>query len=187
MAKFQPMKKILWSFWEIIETAVIAIVVVILIRTYLVQPFLVYGSSMSPNFESGDYLLVNELTYRFRPPERGEVIVFKSPTNPSTYFIKRIIGLPKEKIVIENGNVYVYQNDFDKGTLLHEPYLLGQKTNGHYEIVLKPNQYFVLGDNRGASFDSRSWGPLDSSNIVGWAMIRLWPLNKVAAFSLPHY
>lgn len=179
------MKKFLWSFFEIAETVVIAIAAVVLIRTYIAQPFLVYGSSMSPNFENSDYLLVNELTYRFRFPERGEVIVFRAPGKSGTYFIKRIVGLPGEKVLVDNGKVTIYKNG--QAQILHESYLGSETTGGHYEIVLGLNQYFVMGDNRGASFDSRSWGPLNDSAIIGMAMLRLWPLNKVEAFSVPNY
>jgi len=179
------MKKFLWSFFEIAETIVIAIAAVVLIRTYIAQPFVVYGSSMSPNFKNSDYLLVNELTYKFRSPERGEVIVFKAPARSGTYFIKRIVGLPGERVFIDNGKVTIYKNG--QAQILHESYLGAEVTSGHYEIVLGLNQYFVMGDNRGASFDSRSWGPLNDSAIIGIAMLRLWPLNKVEAFSVPNY
>ncbi len=182
------MKKFFWSFVEIIETAGVAIVTVVLLRTFVVQPFLVSGSSMEPNFNNGNYLLVDELSYHFRTPERGEVIVFKYPNSPSSYFIKRVIGLPGEKVVIENGIVSVTDNQ-GHVTVLDEKYLppLEEKNAGRFEKDLGSGEYFVMGDNRNFSFDSRSWGPLAQSYIVGIARLRLWPVNKVMAFSAPAY
>lgn len=182
------MRKFLWSFLEIIETAGIAIVTVVLLRSFVVQPFLVSGSSMEPNFNNGNYLLVDELTYRFREPSRGEVVVFKYPENPSSFFIKRIIGLPGEKVVIDGGKVVVL-NSNGESVALDENYLppIQAKEEGRFEASLAAGEYFVMGDNRNFSFDSRSWGALPQSDIIGVARLRLWPVNKVMAFSAPVY
>lgn len=182
------MRKFLWSFVEIIETVGIAIVTVVLLRSFVVQPFLVSGSSMEPNFSDGNYLLVDELTYRFRPPLRGEVIVFKYPENPSSYFIKRVIGLPGEKIIVEDGHVTV--SDIKGNTVvLDEDYLPTQplKREGRFEKSLAVGEYFVMGDNRDFSFDSRNWGSLPEEDIIGIARLRLWPVNQVMAFGAPAY
>lgn len=178
------MRRFLWSFLEIAETVVIALGAVILIRTFVVQPFLVYGQSMEPTFDSGDYLLINELTYHFKAPQRGEVVVFKYPGDRTSYFIKRIIGLPGERVIIENNQVSIFSQGQQK--LLHENYILSS-TPGYYKITLGPNQYFVMGDNRNYSFDSRYWGPLDRSAIIGSVALRLWPITKVKAFAPPNY
>lgn len=178
-------KKILWSFFEIFETVIIAVAVVVLVRTFITQPFLVSGSSMEPSFEDGNYLLVDELTYRFREPERGEVIVFESPTNGSAYYIKRIIGLPGEKLVIESGQVKVYDDGGVK--ILEENYVASSGNSGRYETKLGKDEYFMMGDNRGFSFDSRSWGPLEKSAIVGMVRFRLWPVNEAMAVTAPKY
>lgn len=179
------MKKILWSFFEIFETVIIAVAVVVLVRAFITQPFLVSGSSMEPSFENGNYLLVDELTYRFREPERGEVIVFKSPTNGRAYYIKRIIGLPTEKLVIEGDLVRVYGEGGAK--VLEEGYVSDFDGSGRYETSLGEDEYFVMGDNRSFSFDSRSWGPLSESNIVGMVRFRLWPVNEAMAVTVPEY
>lgn len=179
------MRKILWSFLEIFETVIIAVAAVFLIRTFIAQPFLVSGSSMEPTFYNGNYLLVDELTYQFREPERGEVIVFRYPNEPSSYFIKRIIGLPGEKVVIENNVVKITAGDEIK--VLNEPYVLGKVSTSHFEKTLGPHEYFVMGDNRNFSFDSRSWGPLQEANIIGITRLRLWPPTEVMAFSVPLY
>lgn len=181
------MRKILWSFFEILETVVIAVVAVFLIRHFIAQPFLVSGSSMEPTFNDGNYLLIDELTYRFRQPERGEVIVFRYPADPSSYFIKRVIGLPGEKVTIENSVVSIISADGSK-EILRESYVSSRKTGERFETTLDQNQYFVMGDNRDASFDSRVWDkPLTQANIIGIARLRLWPLDEVKAFNAPSY
>lgn len=179
------MKKTIWAFFEIIETVAIAVVAVVLVRSVVVQPFVVSGASMEPSFYNGNYLLVDELTYRFRSPERGEVIVFKYPGDHKSFYIKRIIGLPGEKIVLEKGKISVYK-DGEKKTL-DEIYLSSKYTSGAFEITLSNNEYFVMGDNRNFSFDSRSWGPLNRDDMIGVVRLRLWPVNEVMAFSTPTY
>lgn len=168
-----------------VETVAIAVVAVFLVRTFLAQPFLVSGSSMEPNFNNGNYLLVDELTYHLRAPERGEVIVFHYPKDTSVYFIKRIIGLPGETVSITGGVVTV--TDKGQKEVLKEPYIADPGTFSDFTETLGPGQYFVMGDNRNASFDSRSWGPVPASDIVGLVRLRLWPLNEAMAFSAPTY
>lgn len=166
----------------------IAIAAVFLVRTFLVQPFLVSGTSMSPNFSNGDYVLVDELTYRIRPPERGEVVVFHDPEDYGTYFIKRIIGLPGDRITIASDTVTVYNTARPDGFSLDETYLpQGLLTSGNQTYSLSSSTYLLLGDNRPASYDSRSWGPLPAKNIVGLVRVRLWPLDAVTAFAAPKY
>ncbi|MGC9046762.1 MAG: signal peptidase I [Minisyncoccia bacterium] len=174
------MKKALWSLFESLEFIFVAAIGVYIIRTFIMQPFLVGGSSMEPNFQTGNYLIVDELTYFFKSPQRGDVIVFRFPNDPREYFIKRIIGLPGEQVKIQGGIVQIYKN----GVLQHinENYMK-VPTPGNLDVVLKNNQYFVMGDNRNASYDSRAWGPLDSKYIVGLVRFRLWPLNEVMAFN----
>ncbi|MFA5172830.1 MAG: signal peptidase I [Candidatus Paceibacterota bacterium] len=182
------MRYFLSSLIETLEVALIAVVSVLVIRTYLVQPFLVSGDSMEPNFSSGNYLLVDELSYQFRKPERGEVIVFKFPGNPSVYYIKRIIGLPGEKITVKNGEVEVFSAGSSEGKKLEEKYIpVNFRTSGEADVVLKDGEYFVMGDNRMFSFDSRSWGPLPKENIMGIARFNLWPLSEARAVSIPLY
>lgn len=182
------MKSFLYSIWEIIEVGLIALVAVVIIRNFLFQPFLVSGASMEPNFASGDYLLIDEITFRFQQPQRGEVIVFRYPVDKSTYYIKRIIGLPGEKIKINSGQITIFNNEYLDGFTLGEGYLPPNfKTNGQDEFTLKNSEYFVLGDNRSSSFDSRSWGPLAQADIIGLVRLRLWPFNKVMAFEKPAY
>ncbi|MCL5733335.1 MAG: signal peptidase I [Patescibacteria group bacterium] len=182
------MRKFLYSALEIIEAVVVAVGVVVVIRSFLVQPFIVSGDSMDPNFQNGNYLLVDEMTYRFRAPERGEVIVFHYPEDPSIYFIKRIIGLPGEKVVIKNDEVTIYNTSNPQGFVLSESYLPKSViTSGDETFNLSQTQYLVLGDNRQFSYDSREWGLLNKSLIVGLVRLRLWPANELTAFAAPSY
>ena len=179
------MKKFFWSFFEVIETVVIAIVAVVLVRTFVIQPFVVSGASMEPSFYNGNYLLVDELTYRFREPERGEVVVFRYPGDEKSFYIKRIIALPGEQVFIDDGEVTVRTADGEKITL-DEPYLGDRTTTGTFEHTLASDEYFVMGDNRNFSFDSRSWDkPLKRDEIVGLVKLRLWP--RVEVFAAPSY
>ena len=169
--------------WEILKIVLIALVIVIPIRYFLFQPFIVKGQSMEPNFENSNYLIVDELSYRFRDPQRGEVVVFRYPRNVSQRFIKRIIGLPGEKIEIEAGVVMVNGKILDESKYL----LLGVQTSGDIQISLDENEYFVLGDNRISSFDSRQWGTLPRKNIIGRVYFRAWPITDLTKIEVPTY
>ncbi|MDO8469609.1 MAG: signal peptidase I [bacterium] len=184
------MKKIFWSSLEVLQTVIIAVVAVFLVRTFIAQPFLVSGQSMEPTFHDGNYLLVDEVAYRLRNPERGEVVVFRYPGDHRSFYIKRIIGLPGERIVVSAGMVTVYPITDSSGETLREPYIMpggAGVAGGTYETVLGSDTYFVMGDNRNFSYDSRSWGPLKRSEIIGLVRIRLWPVTEVMAFSAPTY
>ena len=182
------MRKFFASLLELIEVAFIALATVFLIRGFLFQPFLVSGESMVPNFQNGDYLLIDEMIYHFRDPGRGEVVVFRYPKDNTTYFIKRIIGLPGERVQVLNGGVKIFNQAHPDGFVLEEEYLQEEiSTSGNADVTLKSDQYFVMGDNRSYSFDSRNWGPVVDGEIVGLARLRLWPLNEIQAFAAPQY
>ncbi len=186
------MRKFTASIFEILEVVGIALVAVFLIRKFLVQPFLVSGASMIPTFANGDYVLIDELSYYFRAPERGEVIVFRYPNDESTYFIKRVIGLPGERVRVRDGKVAVINGDHPSGTALEEPYLpAGTVTSPHAagrtDFALNADQYLVLGDNRSYSFDSRDWGVLNGNEIIGAVRLRLWPFQGITVFAAPQY
>jgi len=181
------MKKFLAFIWEILKIIIIALAIVIPIRYFLFQPFLVKGQSMEPNFENGDYLIVDEISYRFRGPQRGEIIVFKSPQDPSQRFIKRIIGLPGETVEIKDGKVKISKNNSTQ--ILDEKNYLPSSiyTSGDIRVVLGEDEYFVLGDNRDFSFDSRRFGPLPEKKIVGRVFLRLWPFITFSKIEAPSY
>ena len=141
---------------------------------------------MEPNFYDHEYLIVDEITYRFKEPQRGDVIVFRYPRDPQEYFIKRLIGLPGEKIQVKDGQVYIYDDQDSEKIILDEPYLLaGTKTYSLTEdiITLEDDEYYVLGDNRNSSKDSRSFGPVDRSFVSGRVLLRGWPFNRISFFT----
>ncbi len=168
-------------FTELLKFALIAIVIVIPIRLFVAKPFIVSGASMEPTFDTGQYLIVDELSYHLGDPQRGEVVIFRYPRDPSQYFIKRIIGLPNETVHIHNGTVSVTRVD---GTTvdLDESYIVNRGNGMDMDTALANDQYFVMGDNRPESSDSRVWGILPRKNIVGRAFLRLLPVNSAQIF-----
>ncbi len=180
----QFLKSFFTFSWDIIKVAAIALVLAGLVRYFLVQPFFVEGASMEPNFEDGEYLLIDEISYYFKSPQRGEVIVFHYPLDASKYYIKRVIGLPNETVEIKNGGVVIYNDGNPDGFFIDENYLPKEGiTAGNVKKKLGRNEYFVLGDNRPASSDSRQWGILPKNDIVGRVWVRAWPVAKAAVFN----
>ena len=174
--------------FDFLKVFLIAVAIIVPIRWFLFQPFVVTGDSMRPNFHDGNYLIVDELSYRLREPGRGEVIVLRFPNETSQFFIKRIVGLPGERVVIENGKVIIYNEDHPNGLALEEGYLPNNnQTYGNIDRKLGDLEYFVLGDNRLASSDSRIWGPLKKSDIVGRVYIRILPVGDFRVFPTPAY
>ncbi len=166
------------NLWELVRFAVIVIAIVIPIRIFIAQPFIVSGSSMYPTFNNGDYLIVDEISYRFKNPERFDVIIFRYPDNNKKYLIKRVIGLPNETIDIKGNIVTMINKEYPNGLILEQPYVKNiSKDNQRLE--LKENEYFVLGDNRSASSDSRYWGAVTENLIIGKALLRLLPINSI--------
>jgi signal peptidase I len=168
---------------ELLQTVALALAIVLPIRYFIFQPFVVLGHSMEPNFHPKDYLVVDEISYRFREPKRGEVIVFKYPANPKLKYLKRIIGLPGEEVTIENGVVKI------NGKVLDESFYLpaSVQTSGFISIKLDKDEYFVMGDNRDFSSDSRRWGPLPRKLIIGRVILRLFPFNGIKIVEVPAY
>ena len=158
---------------ELVHVVIISLAIIIPIRYFLIQPFYVKGASMEPNFYDKEYLIIDEISYRFEEPKRGDIVVFRYPNDPRQYFIKRIVGLPGEYIKIADGNVYIYESEDGEGGLLDERAYLGdKKTNGNKEETLEARQYFLLGDNRGSSLDSRTFGGVDRSFLIGKVWLR---------------
>lgn len=185
---------------EIVKVFILAVIIITPIRVFLFQPFFVQGASMEPNFKEGEYLIINELGYKntrvgigereffsiesFKELNRGDVIVFRYPKDPKQYFIKRVIGLPGEKVKINNGKVYIFNEQNPTGFVVDENDYLEEKvkTPGDLTQELKEGDYFVMGDNRSYSHDSRSWGPLNKDFIIGRVLIRAWPFNKASFY-----
>lgn len=166
------------DFWRFSSILLLTLVV---LRLFVFGPFLVYGSSMEPTFETGDYLIVDELTYRLEDPKRGDVIVLTPPIaeKQATHFIKRIIGLPGETIIVDGENVTIKNAENPNGFTLNESYI-EYPSDRQATYTLKSDEYFVMGDNRAVSSDSRIWGPLKRSAITGRAFLRLYPFNQMS-------
>ncbi len=181
-------KRFFVSAWETLEVVIIALVTVFIIRTFIAQPFLVSGASMEPTFQNGNYLLIDELTYRFREPRRGEVIVFHhSAGSVSEYFIKRIIGLPGETLTL-GGNQITITPVSGLPLTLQESYLPSStRTIAEKSVTLGAGEYFVMGDNRMNSYDSRAWGPVKEKEIVGIARVEVFPFSAMGIIGAPRY
>ncbi|MBU4331641.1 signal peptidase I [Patescibacteria group bacterium] len=174
---------------ELIKVVIISLAIVIPVRYFLIQPFYVKGASMEPSFYDHEYLIINEIVYRFEEPGRGDIVVFKYPRQPSQYFIKRIVALPGERVQIKDGKVTIFNKQYKNGHTLDESdYLIDSLlTSGEVDVVLEDDEYFVLGDNRNSSLDSRTFGPVPRKNIVGRTWLRGWPLNRITRFERPEY
>ncbi|MBI4122622.1 MAG: signal peptidase I [Parcubacteria group bacterium] len=165
---------------EMVKVTLIALAIILPVRYFLIKPFYVNGASMEPSYFDREYLIIDEISYRFNEPSRGEVVVFKYPGDERQFFIKRVIGLPGERVVVGSGAVTVYNESFPDGVTLEEPYLAqGTETAGSIDVTLGADEYFVLGDNRDASLDSRRFGPLPRREIVGRTWLRGWPPDRV--------
>lgn len=171
---------------DILETVVIAIAIFFAVYLFLLQPHQVRGESMEPTFHDGQYILTDKFSYRFREPERGDIIVFKSPQNQAIDFIKRIIGLPGEKVKLVDGKVIIVSGKFPNGLTLNETYTNGAPTRpGNQlkdgeEFLIPPDSFFVLGDNRNHSSDSREFGAVNKNLIIGRAWLRYWPISELS-------
>ena len=167
---------------EIIKVFLIALAIVIPVRYFLIQPFYVKGASMEPTYADHEYLIIDELSYYLRSPERGEVVVFKYPRNPRQYYIKRIVGLPGDTIFIKDKKVIIKDGEKEMMVLDETSYLdpsVPTNSFNYSEVTLDENEFFVMGDNRTASYDSRHFGPIENDAIVGRALIRVLPFDRI--------
>ena len=173
-----PLEKQEHPLTEIVRFSIIAILIVIPVRMFIAQPFIVSGASMDDTFHSGEYLIVDQLSYHLNNPDRGEVVVFRYPRDPSKFFIKRVIGMPGDTVSIENAQVTIRNEANPDGFTLDEPYVKSMQPAPRFEEVLGDREYFVMGDNRDQSSDSRAWGVLQEERIVGRAYMRLFPPSE---------
>lgn len=179
-------------FLELIKIVLLAAVTIGFVRYFLFKPFYVKGKSMEPTFHENEYLIIDKITYRIRALEhkdevhRGDVIVLVSPVDSKEHYLKRVVGLPNERITISDNKIIIYNTDFPQGMVLEEPYV-HVPTAGAVTYTLKDDEYFVLGDNREQSFDSRRFGPIKRDAIVGRAWFRGWPFSRIMIFDDPTY
>jgi signal peptidase I len=173
---------------ELAQVLAISLAIIIPVRYFLIQPFYVKGASMEPSFFDHEYLIIDELSYRFKNPDRGDIVVFRYPNDPKQFFIKRVIGLPGETVEIAAGQIKIYNDKSPNGLELDEKQYLDQDyTATNRTTTLKSDEYFVLGDNRVASYDSRYFGPVKRSYIVGRVWLRGWPLDRMRVFNPQQY
>ncbi|PMQ01310.1 MAG: signal peptidase I [Dictyoglomus sp. NZ13-RE01] len=171
LAKRQELKGKEW--YEFVETVVFAFILAFLIKSFILQISYIPTGSMIPTLNEGEAVLVVRIPYYFREPRRGEIIVFKYPLDPSKEYVKRLIGLPGDRVEIKNGEVYV------NGQKLVEDYVKRKSDDNYGPITVPKDSYFVLGDNRPVSVDSRYWGFVPKKNLVGKAILLLWPPQKI--------
>lgn len=174
--------------FELVQVLAISLVIIVPIRYFLIQPFYVRGASMEPSFFDHEYLIIDEISYRFKEPTRGDIVVFKYPRDPSQYFIKRIIGLPGDTVEIVDGKIKIYNKEHANGLSLDETgYLDQDQTVPNRTTTLKDREYYLMGDNRAASLDSRIFGAVDRSYIVGKVLLRGYPIDRWKVFAPPNY
>ena len=174
----EVLKNVFGVFWDFIEAIVFALAIFVVVYLFLFQPNQVKGSSMHPTFKDGQFIFTDKISYRMGVPKRGEVIVFKDPKNPDIDFIKRIIGLPGETVKISEGRVYINGQVFDESNYLATDVFTGSESylSDNQEIQIPEGKYFVMGDNRSHSSDSRDFGPVMPSEFVGKVFFRYWPI-----------
>lgn len=170
------------GFGETVRFMAIVLAIVVLVRVFIAQPFVVSGTSMVPTFQNNNYLIVDEISYRFKSPARGDVIVFRPPYEKGVYLIKRVIGIPGDTVVIKNGAVTIKNTAHPDGVVLSEDYITRDNGMDDMSVVVPDGQYFVMGDNRPVSYDSRRWGLLPRENITGRALFRLFPIREFNVF-----
>jgi len=181
-------KRIIASIFDFLQGIVVILAIFVMIYLFIMSPQEINGQSMEPTFFNAEYILTNKVTYKFRTPQRGDVIIFKSPRNKEVDYIKRIIGLPGDTILLQNNTFFV------NGVPIEEPYLRpntatfgGSFLHEGEEIVVPPEELFVAGDNRPHSSDSREFGPIPITDIIGVAILRYYPFDKVGVVENPKY
>ncbi|KAA0206831.1 signal peptidase I [Candidatus Uhrbacteria bacterium] len=183
-----PKAKAIALILEMVQVLAVSLAIIIPVRWFLIQPFYVQGASMEPNFFDHEYLIIDELSYRFGEPRRGDVVVFHYPNDPKQFFIKRVIGLPAETVEISDGRVRIYNETHPNGIVLDEGAYLDQDfTAANQTVTLKADQYYLLGDNRSSSLDSRFFGPVQRSHIVGRVWVRGYPIDRWKHFQPQTY
>jgi signal peptidase I len=181
-------KRVVGAIFDFLQGIVVVLAVLVMVYLFIMSPQEINGASMEPNFHNGEFILTNKVLYKFRDPKRGDVIIFKSPRNKEVDYIKRIIGLPGETVKLENNTFYI------NGQKVEEPYLPagivvfgGSFLQEGSEIVVPPGQYFVSGDNRPHSSDSREFGTIAKEDFIGAAFFRYWPFSQLGIIPHPTY
>jgi len=184
----EAIKRWVAAFFDFLQSIVVVLALLVMVYLFVAAPQEISGASMEPNFFNGEYILTNKVLYKFREPQRGDVVIFKSPRNKEIDYIKRILGLPGDIVKLQSNTFYVNENPVE------EPYLRpgtiifgGSYLSEGQEIIVPPGSYFVVGDNRPHSSDSREFGPIPLEDIIGVAFLRYWPFDKAGVLPHPVY
>lgn len=182
------LRKIYVFLLDTVQTFLIAAALFLVIYVFLFRPFEVLGDSMYPNFHDREYVLTNLISLRFAAPKLGDVIVFKAPPDPDKYYIKRVIGVPGDTVMVKDGNVYLNGKILDQSAFLKSSVKTygGSFLKEGQSVAVPPNEYFVMGDNRNYSSDSREWGFVRSDKIIGISSFVYWPLNQMKLVKNPY-
>lgn len=184
----EKIKHAVGAIFDFLQGIVVFLAILVMIYLFIMSPQEINGASMEPNFHNGEYILTNKVVYRVFAPQRGDVVIFKSPRNKEIDYIKRIIALPDERVRLSNNAIYVNDERLPEIYLSPGIYIFGGSyLQENQEIIVPPGTYFVLGDNRPQSLDSREFGPVDKEDFIGKALLRYWPFSDFAILTQPDY
>ncbi|OGG36049.1 signal peptidase I [Candidatus Gottesmanbacteria bacterium RIFOXYB1_FULL_47_11] len=181
-------KRAVAAIFDFLQGIVVIMAILVMIYLYIMSPQEINGASMEPNFHNGEFILTNKVLYKFRTPTRGDVVIFKSPANKEIDYIKRIIGLPDETVCLRDNTLYVNDQKVDEPYLAPDtPIYGGSYLAENNCITVSEGTYFMVGDNRPHSSDSREFGPVDEIDFIGVAIARYWPFSQMGVFQRPTY
>lgn len=181
-------KRAVAAIFNFLQSIVMILAVMVMIYLFIMSPQEIKGASMEPSFFNGEYILTNKVLYKIKNPIRGDVVIFKSPKNPEIDYIKRILGLPGDTVLLSQNTIYVNGNPVAEPYLAPEtPIFGGSFLQENVEIVVPEGQYFVMGDNRPHSADSREFGPVPLEDFIGKAFLRYWPFSEFGLIPQPNY
>jgi len=182
-------KKLIAAVFDFLQGIVVILAIMVMIYLFIMSPQEINGQSMDPTFHNGEYILTNKVEYKIHPPARGDVIIFKSPNNKDVDYIKRIIGLPGDRVRLSQSKFYINDEWLDESAYLDSDVITqdGSFLSEDIEITVPDGEYFVCGDNRPHSSDSREFGPIPLEDFIGKAIVRYWPFNRKGLIVNPHY
>ena len=182
------LKRVVAAVFDFLQGIVVILAMLVMVYLFIMSPQEINGSSMEPDFHNSEYILTNKVMYKFREPKRGDVIIFKSWSNKDVDYIKRIIGLPGDTVELQNNALYVNNQKLNEPYLAPDVIIFGGSFLKEGEpIVVPPDMYFVCGDNRPHSSDSREFGPVAKDDIIGEAVLRYWPFSQFGIIPHPTY
>ncbi len=184
----ETIKRAIAAIFDFLQGIVVVLAIMVMIYLFIMSPQEINGASMEPNFHNGEYILTNKITFKLGDPIRGDVVVFKSPKNKDIDYIKRIIGLPGDSVALRESNIYINGQKLNEAYLAPDVYIFGGSfLREGSEIVVPKEKYFLMGDNRPHSSDSREFGPVLKEDFIGKAILRYWPFTRAGLLERPNY